>query len=768
MIRIFIVFLFSLTAFAQSHREVLGRVLDMNSKPVPGAIVSVRAVTRETGTRYGTNDDVDPTAVTDAKGVFAIHGRNPFQAVTVVVEANGFAKAVFPELPAGGSTNELKLSEGVSISGVLMQKRAPVVGAKIGVSDVDATSKIFVTDLRAVTDSDGRFTFTNVPPRHDFVLYGFMSGSNTLPARRISAGVSGSTIDLGELIWEQGLFVEGRIVPAATTKIILGRDGPRDTLEAMSDTEGRFRFEGVPAEVVSITAKLPGQRLALRNGSLAPLEPDRLLGRVTTNTTGLILQFEPGETLSPLDISPSVAREEPLTGSEAPRAGPGMIEISATVLDAETKTPISQFVASEGRYNRDGGFDWIYTRRQEGTNGALKTYLRANDSRPALVFEAEGYLPWTTSGLAASTNLTVALKRGLQARGVVLQPNGAPATNVLIRLIDLSSQIFVNGDDVQTSGGQATRTDASGRFQFRPHAGVFALFVNDALGFAAVPIDDVTRSGEVRLKPWGRVEGNLMVGNAAGANEMVVLQNAPFPYEWFPRELPAFNFLLHAQTDTNGNFVFARVPPLVMEIGHAVNAPPPLGTIPFTQSRRIEVWPDARTTVDLGGSGRTLTGRFEMDSATPVNWAEAAQSMELSFPNNGPADAAMKALLQKLRETVRLRLSPYDRAKAEEEYQRARKAFALDSQRYFASDAGRAEWLAQRRYFLSFAEDGSFHVNDVLPGKYNVALRILDPARSIFKQTILGEFSGEITVPDDKKNTPIDVGVFRVLPVAKK
>src|ERR1043166_9988721 len=67
-------------------RQVKGRVV-ADGKPVPGAVISIRGVSRGEGTRFGGNDDLDQVAVSDEEGMFVINGQNSFDAVGVEVEA---------------------------------------------------------------------------------------------------------------------------------------------------------------------------------------------------------------------------------------------------------------------------------------------------------------------------------------------------------------------------------------------------------------------------------------------------------------------------------------------------------------------------------------------------------------------------------------------------------------------------------------------------------------------------------------------------------
>ena len=80
-------------------RQVKGRVVDADGKPIPGAVVGIRGVSRGQSTRFGGNDDIDQVAVTNDEGLFLINGKTSFDAVGVEVEARGCAKGVFSTWP---------------------------------------------------------------------------------------------------------------------------------------------------------------------------------------------------------------------------------------------------------------------------------------------------------------------------------------------------------------------------------------------------------------------------------------------------------------------------------------------------------------------------------------------------------------------------------------------------------------------------------------------------------------------------------------------
>jgi hypothetical protein len=750
--------------FGQNENEARGRVIDGKGDAVAGAEITVRAVARGSGVRYEVSGDFESKVRSGVAGEFVLRGKEPFAWVTVTAEAPGFAKGVFSQVAAGGGMNELRLVEGVSARGILTKEGRPIGGARLGISDAERGSEIYYLNLTVETDAQGRFVFSNLPPRRDYFLYGAMGGvgkDGAVTVRRISTGANGSSMDVSELAVERAFHLDGQIKLAdgATlpekTIVRLGRDGPHDFQETTASADGRFHFENVPAEVVSLAAAIPGHRLSMRNGSLFPAAPNRLLGRVSSDVTGLVLEFEPGETLAPLDVDLFALREEPLRGAEGP--GTNGIKVAGAVFEAETKKALAHFSMMEGRI-RNGRTNWFPTRRAFFTNGIFSTYLPKGEGY-VLEAEGDGYLPEARA--AAGTNLVFELKKGFAARGIILKPNGDPAANVTVYLADLFNGLEVEGPPLSlanpvNNAARRMKTNSKGEFAFAPGAEDFAIVVSDEAGFAYERVEELRARPEVKLQAWARVEGKLKIGEAPGTNEVVRLSSMPRPFEWYPRELPAYTVALRTRTDGEGRFVFERVPPVSMEIAHSPamgdRAPEP---IEKSQTRILLLKPGETARVDLGGRGRLVTGRVVVTNYTgAIRWNSPALALE-TIREGGPSDSAMKSLLEKLVATSVTNTNAAARAKAERDYQVERGSFARATRDYYETESGNANWMASARYLLRFDDDGNFWAVDVPPGKYRVHWMI-----SKNTGLLIAEDDTDVTVPPG--SGPVDLGVIKL------
>lgn len=748
-----IVLLILLLSVASVAGELRGRVVGANGQPIENALVSVRAALRGTGTRYGVPDDVDARARTDPAGNFVLRGKNPFLALTITVEGAGHAKGIFSDLRAGESVHELRLSEGVTAMGTLRDGGLPVANAEIVIGS-DRSSKIFTFEASGKTDANGRFEIRNLPPRRDCFLYGTMAsleGRGTLAARPVRLGSDRTLLNLGELNLEPGFAVEGRVEPAVKTKVTLGRDAARDELEVTTDEHGAFRFSHAPGEIVTLRAEIAGMRLSSRNASLNPAEPNHLIGKLLTNETALVMEFESGAALDPLQIDANALKQEPLRGIEPAGRRLGWFEVKLTVTNA------ADFVVSEGRIDRRGGLHWFLNRRH-----STNVILFPGQSAPVIFVESPDHLTFSQM-ITNSAALVIGLEKGVKTAGVVTDPNGKPAPGAKVYLTDLAAVIYMDGPPGNIPEGKnrhvlSTKTDTSGRFAFKPVREAANVIVEHGSGFANAPAGEA----KIELKPWSRVEGILKIGSAPATNEIVRLNSAPRPYEWFPRELPALSATFLTRTDENGRFVFERVPPIMVEVAHSPPRPDvALGPVALTQSERLSLKPGETVRVELGGKGRMVLGRFEVaDYGGTVSWASSAQTMENIIAHKGPSDAAMIALADKLRQVGRTNL--VERKRAEEAYYRERDSFAAETRKFFATAEGEALLMATRRYHIQFADDGSFRIEDVPAGKYRVELHLInsDPEALGTRRSSIANFTTEISVPEGSE--PLDLGLIRI------
>ena len=451
------------------------------------------------------------------------------------------------------------------------------------------------------------------------------------------------------------------------------------------------------------------------------------------------------------------------------------VKITGNVLDAETGRPLPAFHLTTGTQDRDHrSFDWTDKGSLLYTNGAFTVIVSKERMRPAVLIEAEGYLPQCSGPVRGlETNVTFRLKKGAGPSGIVLTPGGLPAAGKTIYLSRLKDLVFLDGTNLTarkvSSRTRTTVTDQAGRFTFAPDLDAFAVLVVDDAGFAEVRVADLESAPQVRLQSWARLEGTLKIGAQPGSNETVRLANAFAKFAYYPRPLPPYSISAATTTDSNGRFVFPRVPPADVKIFHA----PKVGLagseqIPITQITNLTLKDGETRAVTLGGQGRAVVGRIALknyhkavDWQDQVNWIESFAPEPPDCPNFDAITrefhaARHAARTQEESDAAEIRyLSEYDR-------------IARQVRAYYSSPAGRQTWFSRGNYVLRFAPDGSFRIDDVPAGKYVLTLdvRDLNDAVHPLKAPRIDSHRQEIDVPDSpggRNDAPFDLGVINLV-----
>ena len=311
--------------------QLMGRVVSPSGQPVANAVVSFEFFFGDEANCGGQCDGVDPMAVSDEDGQFLITTIKRFDWMTVTVEAQGFAKRKFFKLPSG-SPHELRLTDGATVTGRVLNGGQPTPDITIGLVSVDR-SESFTGDFNVITDKDGRFAFFNIPPYQVYYVYGLMDSLRklgALPVKKVRVSADGSTKQLGDLTIEPGRSVTGRVllsdrgaIPPGT-RILLGRDDAWDTAMIELKPDGSFEFRNVPAGAVSLSVSLPGYLFSEKNRSLDKLNGGTLIGQLSDDVAGLEILLEPGH-FNPPDFNSvrglpedNLPRNRRLQGAESP------------------------------------------------------------------------------------------------------------------------------------------------------------------------------------------------------------------------------------------------------------------------------------------------------------------------------------------------------------------------------------------------------------------------------------------------------------------
>jgi thiol-disulfide isomerase/thioredoxin len=281
--------------------------------------------------------------------------------------------------------------------------------------------------------------------------------------------------------------------------------------------------------------------------------------------------------------------------------------------------------------------------------------------------------------------------------------------------------------------------DAEGRFRFLPQEGACSVIVLHDSGFAERTAAQLAGDADVVVRPWGRVEGTLRIGPRPGAGERVKL----FPERPEEPDQPHPYFDYQGTTDADGRFVIDRVLPGSASVSRVI----PLGERSTGYSHNVPVEVEAGRTarVNLGGTGRPVVGRVVVPegAGTPVDLSHGFHSLSLKRAKVTPPEGL-------------------DEAQTNQWYRA-----------WNDSEEGRAYRRSRRDYAVKVEPDGSFRVDDMPAGTYQLTISVHEPpigTQCGLGTNRLGSTRREFTVPEmagGRGDEPLDLGTIE-LTLAKR
>jgi hypothetical protein len=255
--------------------------------------------------------------------------------------------------------------------------------------------------------------------------------------------------------------------------------------------------------------------------------------------------------------------------------------------------------------------------------------------------------------------------------------------------------------------------------------------VNSDAGYALATADELSDNPDVVVKPWGRIDGVLRVGRSLGTNQMVNIGiwGSSDTYEW-----TIVSHGMSVRTDAEGRFVFPRVAPGDVWLTRSVAVRPGEGR--ESGHHYVRVGPGENLQVTLGGTGCILTGRVDTaELATNLifygsMWAREMQPMRT--PRNWRS------------------LPPEERRRTVREWRDS-----ADSEPFKKS---------VRNYEFPVRADGSFKVDDVLPGSYRLQIRAdtpVTPGEKTRPSGLAAKVEMQVDVPETSQaDETLDLGVL--------
>jgi beta-lactamase regulating signal transducer with metallopeptidase domain/uncharacterized GH25 family protein len=408
------------------------------------------------------------------------------------------------------------------------------------------------------------------------------------------------------------------------------------------------------------------------------------------------------------------------------------IILSGKALDADTGQPIKIDTIALQTGDREG-----FKNGEEIGKSEFRLPIPASRFRqgmyPAfqLQITATGYNALVTDWRdfdEGDWNTEFRLRKAVPVSHTLLLSDGSPAEGAEITIgIGEHKPLLINQPGKVWRDEQTIRlkTDDQGHFDFNDPGIERIVLITHPEGFLETSLPELRSRRSITLPQWSRVEGTLREGRKPKANATIYLS----ANNYHGQQL--WSYIVSAQTDSEGLFAFEQVPPGEFLLYRHVGGEN--GTINPSHQLPVIARPGQTTKVDYGGTGRPVIGRVDAD----LDWSHDPQMLILKQPQS-PDRPDFDAFV----------------TTASFEQHRDK----------FESERKRRE-LAQRTYQLLFERDGSFRVEDVPAGTYELRLRVTEPPKSRQDQwrprNEIASFSREVIVPEmpsGRSDEPLDLG----------
>jgi hypothetical protein len=348
---------------------------------------------------------------------------------------------------------------------------------------------------------------------------------------------------------------------------------------------------------------------------------------------------------------------------DTPLAAPREPSIEIAVVSAASGKPIGQFrvivgVPSGVYADRDfihrTGIDprdvanWQAHTLRVGTNGRLEWPIGRTYPEMSLRVEAEGYQTQRSAWIkedAEPARLEFRLIQDWGVWGCALLPDGKPAANAIVALALPQRNIAIREGQIRGANQPPPRNeserwrlpilvdaDVDGRFRlpFESDPASVVLIMHDA-GVREMPYLAFQQQPEIKLEPWGRIEGQVLWKDEPGADLEVDLLIFRSQYG-YPGMIECY---ADTRTDKDGRFVFEKVLPGSVQLSSHIKLPGGGSAVLPGLSVHVRVQPGGATNALLGGQGRTVRGRLTgRDSWDGVSMHFHPTAPHIGFPGD--------------------------------------------------------------------------------------------------------------------------------------
>jgi peroxiredoxin len=319
---------------------------------------------------------------------------------------------------------------------------------------------------------------------------------------------------------------------------------------------------------------------------------------------------------------------------------------------------------------------------------------------------------------------------------VVRDVNGHPVVGAKVMVGSEKNQVYLPppapGNRRRTLMPASPVTDANGKYTVGKPDGPYAVFAVSDDGLAQASSKQLESGTDLVLRPWGRIEGTVKLGNQTVPRASVSMWR-------ISEQKDPWEKLMHVEeevrADANGHFVFPRVPP--GEVWLSLRLIP--NHADATQWRYVQVESGQTATVPIGGTGDRITGHVVVPTelASVVDWT-----------NKQPTLSSMGWFNRK---DVPLENAKHQPNETPEQFTDVELKFGQ-------TEIGKAVKEARITSSFTINADGTFVINDLRPGKYLIGIRNLKetPSGTFMEDVTRGEATVTVPATDPITGPPAD------------
>lgn len=609
-----------------------GRVTDETGRPIAGVSIKLWGHLQDMKVKQELVYMI--ATKTDAAGMWSTSSLRPMRWINLYLSHPDFASDGIMQPRVYGRDAEKSrplarlqdrtdvqvMKKGVPIAGVVRDKNgAAIAGAEISWRGNDGSAGYRYELEQTKTDARGAFRFSNARPGKLMLLVTSERHAPDLLEIDAKPGLEPISVTLDDPMRFRGRVTDssGKPIEGVTVNLDSWRNDRTWFVFLLTDSDGGFEWTTAPRDSFLINISKPGYLHVFQKNVSASDESQVITLEKALTVNGKLVD---AATRKPILGPAEIERSEVIAGSDKL----AWIPLGGAVLNSRLN--VSAAVAG-------------------------KTYR--------FRIKAPGYKTFETRDIKddeGTVVLDIPLEKDSQAmlHGTVLAPDGkpVPAADVVIAEPDRGATIAIDvlrrARDTGLNEILGVSTDEKGGFELARTGEAYKIAAAHPLGFVWSESAEFEKTHELRLQPWGAVEGVLYEGSKPAAGQEVSIEwdqsiGASWSYkpeintQGVKTTRPRWSTIRldwkgeTTTTDANGRFRFKNVPPVDIEVLHVKN-------LIFAHKALEKVEPGKTLELKVGGTGRPVIGRFVLPDrvSRTVDWTRAVrpflQSSGKDFP----------------------------------------------------------------------------------------------------------------------------------------